>query len=107
MQKAADLLIGKKDFTSFAKLHADNKTDVCVVSDAKWVQSENQFYFEITADRFLRNMVRAITGTLLDVGVGKTSLSDFQKIIDSKNRSNAGASIDAKRGFFMGNKISF
>lgn len=100
MQKAADLLIGKKDFTSFAKLHADNKTDICVVSNAKWVQSGNQFYFEITANRFLRNMVRAITGTLLDVGVGKTSLSDFQKIIASKNRSNAGASIDA-RGLFL------
>jgi len=100
MQKAADLLIGKNDFTSFAKLHADNKTNTCVVSHVKWNQTDNQFYFEITADRFLRNMVRAITGTLLDVGIKKTSLSEFKEIIKSENRGNAGASIDA-RGLFL------
>ncbi|MDG1842297.1 MAG: tRNA pseudouridine(38-40) synthase TruA [Crocinitomicaceae bacterium] len=100
MQKAAQLLLGKKEFTSFAKLHADNKTDFCVVSHAQWNQTENQIYFEITADRFLRNMVRAITGTLLDVGQKKTSLLEFEKIIRDKNRSNAGASIEA-HGLFL------
>jgi len=100
MQKAARLLLGKKEFTSFAKLHADNKTDFCMVSHAQWNQTENQVYFEITADRFLRNMVRAITGTLLDVGQKKTNLSKFDEIIKSKNRANAGASIEA-HGLFL------
>ena len=100
MQKAAQLLLGKKEFTSFAKLHADNKTDFCTVTHAQWNKTKNQIYFEITADRFLRNMVRAITGTLLDVGQKKTSLLEFEKIISDKNRAKAGVSIEA-HGLFL------
>jgi tRNA pseudouridine38-40 synthase len=65
------------------------------MSEAHWQQNENQMVFTITADRFLRNMVRAIVGTLINVGIHKTSLSDFRTIIESKNRNNAGFSVPA------------
>ena len=71
------------------------KTFNCKISEAHWQQNGNQIIFTITADRFLRNMVRAIVGTLINVGIHKTSLSDFRTIIESKNRNNAGFSVPA------------
>lgn len=96
MNKAAEILLGIDDFTSFAKLHTDVKTNICNVTYAKWEQiSENQWMFVITADRFLRNMVRAVVGTLVDVGRGKITLQQFSDIIAAKNRCAAGTSMPA------------
>ena len=94
MNEAAAMLIGKKDFTSFSRLHTDVKTNICDISHAKWEQNdEHDWTFTITADRFLRNMVRAIVGTLIDVGRGKTSLEQFRQIIEKKDRCSAGSSV--------------
>lgn len=94
MNEAAEFLIGKKDFTSLSKLHTDVKTNICDVTTAKWVtDGENKMYFEITADRFLRNMVRATVGTLLEVGVGKIQPSAIPEILEMKNRSAAKSSV--------------
>mgnify|MGYP006370257659 CR=1 FL=1 len=82
-------------FECFSKIHTDVKTFNCKISEAHWQQNGNQIIFTITADRFLRNMVRAIVGTLINVGIHKTSLSDFRTIIESKNRNNAGFSVPA------------
>ena len=72
MNKAGEFLLGTNDFTSFSKVNTDVKTNICTVSKAQWVQIDSHnFYFEITADRFLRNMVRATVGTLLEIGLGK------------------------------------
>lgn len=96
MNQAALYLIGKQDFTSFSKLHTDVKTNVCQVVSAEWKQQENgDLYFEITADRFLRNMVRAIAGTLLEVGLGKIEAVEVEKIISKMNRSEAKLSVPA------------
>lgn len=96
MNEACQYLIGRQEFTSFSKLHTDVKTDYCVVSEAKWLQTgPNELYFEIKADRFLRNMVRAIVGTLLDVGQGKHQVSDFKKILSARDRSEASRSAPA------------
>jgi tRNA pseudouridine38-40 synthase len=90
MNEAAELLLGRKDFTSLSKLHTDVKTNFCNVSHARWVQtSEYQAYFEITADRFLRNMVRATVGTLLEIGIGKLAPEEMNKILALKNRQAA------------------
>lgn len=94
MNEAAAMLIGKKDFTSFSRLHTDVKTNICDISHAKWEQNgEHDWTFTITADRFLRNMVRAIVGTLIDVGRGKTGLEQFRQIIEKKDRCSAGSSV--------------
>lgn len=96
MNNAAKLLIKKGDFGSFAKLHTDVKTNICDVTAAFWRKNKNgQLVFEITADRFLRNMVRAIVGTLVDIGLGKISIEEFSEIIEQKQRSSAGASAPA------------
>lgn len=96
MNEAAKLLIKQGDFGSFAKLHTDVKTNICDVREAFWRKNENnQLVFQITADRFLRNMVRAIVGTLVEVGLGKISIQEFNDIIEQKNRSSAGASAPA------------
>ena len=100
MNKACELLMQHSDFTSFSKLHTDTKTNNCKLYEANWEQKENKIIFTIKADRFLRNMVRAIVGTMLEIGTHKISLEDFSNIIESKNRSNAGKSIDAK-GLFL------
>lgn len=90
MNEAASHLFGKKDFTSLSKLHTDVKTNICDVSVARWIKtSENQAYFEITADRFLRNMVRATVGTLLEVGTGKIQPMGLISILEEKNRQAA------------------
>ena len=95
MNNAASYLIGTKDFTSFSKLHTDVNNNICTVTHAQWEQVGNKLIFTISANRFLRNMVRSIVGTLLDVGRGKISTDDFVQIISSQNRQNAGQSIDA------------
>lgn len=102
MNKACELLYQFTDFTSFSKLHTDVKTNNCVITNAIWKQDQHKLIFEITADRFLRNMVRAIVGTLIDVGKNKISLNDFIEIIESKNRSAAGVSAPA-HGLFLSN----
>lgn len=96
MNQAAEKLLGKKDFSSFAKIHTDVKTHICEVKFAEWSKSENELKFTITADRFLRNMVRAIVGTLVDVGKGKISLEEFNNIIAQKDRSFASGSAPAQ-----------
>ena len=100
MNKAAKFLLEYEDFESFSKVKTDVYTFNCNVTEAYWIQENEQLTFYITANRFLRNMVRAIVGTLLDVGLHKISIDDFKKIIESKNRSNAGLSVPAK-GLFL------
>jgi tRNA pseudouridine38-40 synthase len=101
MNRAAEKLLGTQDFTSFSKLHTDVKTNICTVSEAKWYQlAENSWYFEIKADRFLRNMVRAVVGTLLEVGYGNLSGEEITRIIESKDRGEAKLSVPAK-GLFL------
>lgn len=96
MNEAALLLLKYDEFTSFARQHADTLNDFCDVRKAEWIQKgPTEWYFEIRANRFLRNMVRAIVGTLLEVGQGKISKQEFEEIIKSKNRSNAGTSAPA------------
>lgn len=97
MNEAAKLLLEVTDFTSFSKLHTDTKNNDCNVTKALWVeQSTGNWYFEIKANRFLRNMVRAIVGTLFDVGRGKISKKQFADIIAAKNRCEAATSAPAR-----------
>ncbi len=96
MNLAASYLMGTHDFTSFSKLHSNAKTNICTITKAYWEQRGNRWVFVIEADRFLRNMVRAIVGTLFDVGRGKITPEKFCQIIDSKNRSLAGTSAPAQ-----------
>lgn len=90
MNEAATHLLGRQDFTSLSKLHTDVKTNVCDITKAAWKRtSEHEMYFEITADRFLRNMVRATVGTLLEVGTGKIDADRIPHILAQKDRSAA------------------
>ncbi len=100
MNEAAKYLLQHTNFKAFSKLKTDVKTYDCSISNAKWIQSGNQLIFHITANRFLRNMVRAIVGTLLDVGEEKITVQDFEKIILNQNRNDAGVSVPAK-GLFL------
>ncbi|MBR1542373.1 MAG: tRNA pseudouridine(38-40) synthase TruA [Bacteroidaceae bacterium] len=101
MNQAAKMLLKQEDFTSFSKLHTDVKTNICHVTRAEWSQvDENTWVFNIQADRFLRNMVRAIVGTLLDVGFGKLTLDGFRQVISQKDRCSAGMSVPAQ-GLFL------
>jgi len=100
MNEAAKLLFEYSDFTSFSKLHTDVKTNNCKIMAARWEQREDEWIFVVEADRFLRNMVRAIVGTLLEVGRGKMTIDEFRQVIDAKNRCNAGSSVPAK-GLFL------
>lgn len=103
MNEAASILKDTDDFTSFAKLHSDAKTNICQVTESSWKSlCENQeaypgffngIVFTIKADRFLRNMVRAVVGTLLEVGRGKITIDDFDKIINKRDRCSAGTSV--------------
>lgn len=95
MNAAAQILFEYTDFTSFSKTGTQVATNNCKIMFAKWESYANTYIFTITADRFLRNMVRAIVGSLIDVGIGKNSISGFREIIESKNRSNAGVSVPA------------
>ncbi len=96
MNKAAAILVEHKDFKCFSKSNTDVKTYFCDVRKALWVKEGDKLVFTISADRFLRNMVRAIVGTLVDVGLGKSSLEDIESILASKDRGNAGVSVPAK-----------
>ena len=91
MNEAAKVLLQYTDFTSFSKLHTDVATNNCRITHAQWEPEGEQMVFTITADRFLRNMVRAIVGTL--VGMGKITKSDFCRIIEQKDRCCAGTSM--------------
>ena len=94
MNQAARLLLETRDFTSFSKLHTDVKTNICEVTQAQWTSVDgNLWQFEITADRFLRNMVRSVVGTLVDVGRGRISLEEFARVIQAKDRCAAGESM--------------
>jgi tRNA pseudouridine38-40 synthase len=95
MNDAARILFEYSDFTSFSKLHTDTKTNLCRILKAEWRQENGQLVFTIQADRFLRNMVRSIVGTLMEVGRSKLSLEGFRAIIESKDRSRAGTSVPA------------
>ncbi len=96
MNQAADLLLKFKDFECFSKSNTDVHTYLCEIKEASWVQKDKIVVFTITANRFLRNMVRAIVGTLLEVGTGKSTVADVKSIINSKDRSKAGYSVPAK-----------
>lgn len=92
MNQACPVLFDYIDFTSFSKLHTDVKTNNCRIMQAGWKQEDNVWVFTIQADRFLRNMVRAIVGTLLEVGRGKLTVDGFRKVIELKDRGKAGTS---------------
>ena len=97
MNDAAQLLLGQHDFASFCRTHTDVKTTICDIREARWVQeNEYEACFVITADRFLRNMVRAVVGTLFEVGKGKMTADEFAQVIAAKNRCKAGHSAPAE-----------
>lgn len=97
MNEAAAILLETRDFTSFSKLHTDAKTNICKVTKAEWTCIDGDCWqFEITADRFLRNMVRSVVGTLVDVGRGRLSIDEFRRVISLKDRCAAGESMPAK-----------
>lgn len=100
MNQASEILFEYTDFECFSKLHTDVNTFNCKITEALWFKTENGLVFKITADRFLRNMVRAIVGTLVNVGQKKCNLQEFHEIIKSKNRNNAGFSVPA-HGLFL------
>ncbi len=96
MNDCANMLFGKHDFKCFSKVNTQVNNYFCDIKLANWVEKDHQLKFTIRADRFLRNMVRAIVGTMLDVGKGKISIKEFQQIIDSHDRGEAGYSVPAK-----------
>ena len=104
MNVACAVLFDYTDFTSFSKLHTDVKTNDCNVYYARWIQKGHQLVFTIKADRFLRNMVRAIIGTMINVGQGKLTVDEFRQIIEAKDRSGAGASAPPE-GLFLSNIV--
>lgn len=100
MNGAAGLLLNHSDFTSFSRLHSDNKTNICKIFQAQWEDAGDKLVFTIKADRFLRNMVRAIVGTMIDLGLHKISFEEFEEVVKAGNRSAAGMSAPA-RGLFL------
>lgn len=92
MNKAAKVLFDYEDFSSFARSNTQTSTNICKLYKAEWKEEGEFLIFTISANRFLRNMVRAIVGTLLKVGKGKMTIDEFKKVIESKDRSNAGLS---------------
>lgn len=100
MNEACHYLLGEQDFTSFSKLHTQVNHNFCTITFAQWEEVNGQLKFTITANRFLRNMVRAIVGTLIEVGRGKIEPSDLQQIITQKSRQKAGASVPG-HGLFL------
>ena len=96
MNEAAAILMEYNDFAAFCKSHTDVKTTLCTVTEAKWIQTaEHQWHFRITANRFLRNMVRAVVGTLVEVGRHRMTLAQFREVIEGKQRTQAGESMPA------------
>lgn len=101
MNAASKYLVGKQDFTSLSKLHTDVKTNICTIIKAQWErESETTWYFEVTADRFLRNMVRSAVGTILEVGWNNLLPEDIIKILEAKDRGAAAKSVPA-HGLFL------
>lgn len=100
MNRGAQYLLSQKDFSSFAKEGSVQQTSICDLMKAEWKEEGHKLIFEIQANRFLRNMVRAITGTLIDLGEGRIDLAELKRITESKNRSNAGRSMPAQ-GLFL------
>jgi tRNA pseudouridine38-40 synthase len=108
MNDAAKRLLGRRDFTSFSKLHTDVKTNICDLRRAEWQQVDDYNYrFVITADRFLRNMVRAVVGTLVDVGRGKITADDVSRILEQKDRCAAGVSMPGEALFLWDIKYDY
>lgn len=101
MNQAAALLVGKHDFQSFSKVNTDVNHFICDLKKARWNQKGDLLVFTIVANRFLRGMVRAIVGSLLDVGTGKTSQKEFQRIIKSKDRRKAGMNVPPEGLYLM------
>ncbi|MBR4650380.1 MAG: tRNA pseudouridine(38-40) synthase TruA [Prevotella sp.] len=99
MNNAAQLLIGYQDFAAFCKSHTDVKTTLCDVTEAQWIQEGKNWYFRISANRFLRNMVRAVVGTLIEVGRGRMTIEEFRQTIESRQRTKAGESMPANALF--------
>ena len=99
MQEAANILFDYEDFTSFSKTHTQVKTNNCRIMEARWFEQDGLLVFHIKADRFLRNMVRAIVGTLLEVGKGRMNLDEFRVVIERKDRCEAGTSVPAQALF--------
>jgi tRNA pseudouridine38-40 synthase len=95
MNEACKILLNHSDFECFSKVNTDVNTFNCKIVKANWQQNNDQLIFTISADRFLRNMVRAIVGTMINIGLEKVSLNDFTKIIESKDRNKAGFSVPA------------
>ena len=100
MNKACRIIFNHLDFTSFSRLHSGTKSNICKIYYAGWEESDNRLVFTIKADRFLRNMVRAIVGTMVEIGSGKMDLKEFEEIILAKDRCKAGKSAPAK-GLFL------
>jgi tRNA pseudouridine38-40 synthase len=100
MNEACNILLKHSDFTSFSRLHSDAKTNICKIYSAEWKEVNDRLVFTVRADRFLRNMVRAIVGTMIDVGFGKLDLQKFEDIIIARDRCRAGKSAPAK-GLFL------
>ncbi|MEI6852114.1 MAG: tRNA pseudouridine(38-40) synthase TruA [Bacteroidota bacterium] len=105
MNTACKVLMKYTDFSCFSKSHTQVNNNNCKIYEAYWVQAGSQIIFTITANRFLRNMVRAIVGTLLEIGSEKIGLTEFRKIIEKGNRSDAGVSVPAK-GLFL-HKVTY
>jgi len=96
MNKAAKHIIGRHDFTSFCRTKSEVKNHFCEIKKARWFKKDDLLIFIIQADRFLHGMVRALVGTFVDAGRGKTGISDMQEILKNKNRSSAGQSAPAR-----------
>ena len=107
MQEAASLLFEYEDFTSFSKVHTQVKTNNCKIMEARWFEENGLLVFRIKADRFLRNMVRAIVGTLLEVGKGRMTLEEFRAVIERKDRCEAGTSVPAHALFLEDVEYTF
>ena len=95
MNECCQLLLNWTDFQAFSKVHTDVNTFDCTIFHAQWKQENDKLYFSVTANRFLRGMVRALVGTMLDVGEGKVTVHDFKEILKSKDRRKAGRSVPA------------
>ena len=95
MRKVSTQLLGKRDFGAFSKAHSQSKTNICTITNADWEEKDDMLIFRITADRFLRNMVRAIVGTLLEIGQKKRPADDLLRVMNSGTRSDAGVSVPA------------
>ncbi len=104
MNRAAESLLRHDDFTSFAKLNSNNKTNICHVTRAEWRREGDMLVFTIRADRFLRNMIRAIVGTLVDVGRGRYTPEEFERILTARDLSLSSGGAPAQ-GLFLSDVV--